>query len=995
MNSHSLISALMLGSAALTGSAQINAPDASGYLERARAMYADRNYTGCADQLRLMDSRHPSAAQSEEGKRLAALSALHLGRENALGLIKEWIADYPASPFKPEMLAAVGDYYFGRGEYAEAVEAYRKVDLVTLDAALREDVMYRTGYCKLMLAEFSDARDMFRYLADREGAYRTPSQFYLGYMAYAEGDYNTAMQWLPLVKGNPELAPAAEYYMAQIYFAQGEYQQALDKALAALRSDAVPQFAPEANRVAGESLFNLGRDDEAVGYLRAYAASTDQPKPSAFYILGVSEYKLGNYAEAIDKLRRVAPIDDAMGQSASLFLGQSYVQTGNADAALMSFERAYRMGYDRDVAETALYNYAVGKSRGGRVPFGNSVSMFENFLRQYPDSRYASEVQEYIVSGYMTDNDYESALKAIESMKRPTPAAMAAKQRALFMLATRDYAAGRYPEALRRFEDAAKITGADADIVRQSLLWQGSCLYELDRYDQAVKSFTRYIQASPATDPNLAVARYDLGYAQFAAGDYTAALASFRKLIDMRPADKAMLSDAYNRAADCLYYKSDFSGASALYDKSLELNPEAGDYALYQLAVMKGLMRDHKAKIAGIDRLIASYPSSGLIPAAMLEKAESYAALSDNNGAITVYNELVATYPTTAYGRKALLQLAITYQSAGRSGDALEAYKSVVTKYPTSEEARLASDDLKRIYAERGQLGDYTAFMAGVPDAPQTDPSELDALAFRAAEADYINNDRTERLTAYLRDYPHGIHEAQATYLLAEAAHAAGRTDDALRLATSLISTHPDADSVEDALLIKAESEQSRGMGEAALATYRQLESRAAGARMLQQARLGVMRTAMGLGLYDEALTAADKLLTSSAAGQTELAEVRFSRAAALARTGRTVEAIRIWTELAADPADLYGSRSAVSLAEAYLADGKFEQARTTADALINANPPHQYWLARGFIVLSDALRAEGNQFEADEYLRSLRNNYPGTETEIFEMIDSRLTPKK
>ena len=31
------------------------------------------------------------------------------------------------------------------------------------------------------------------------------------------------------------------------------------------------------------------------------------------------------------------------------------------------------------------------------------------------------------------------------------------------------------------------------------------------------------------------------------------------------------------------------------------------------------------------------------------------------------------------------------------------------------------------------------------------------------------------------------------------------------------------------------------------------------------------------------------------------------------------------------------------------------------------------------------------NNFEADEYLRALRENYPGTETDIFNDIDSRL----
>ena len=61
------------------------------------------------------------------------------------------------------------------------------------------------------------------------------------------------------------------------------------------------------------------------------------------------------------------------------------------------------------------------------------------------------------------------------------------------------------------------------------------------------------------------------------------------------------------------------------------------------------------------------------------------------------------------------------------------------------------------------------------------------------------------------------------------------------------------------------------------------------------------------------------------------------------------------------------------------------------ADALISSDTPQAYWLARGFILYSDVLRREGNKFEADEYLKSLRSNYPGTEADIFEMIDSRL----
>ena len=155
------------------------------------------------------------------------------------------------------------------------------------------------------------------------------------------------------------------------------------------------------------------------------------------------------------------------------------------------------------------------------------------------------------------------------------------------------------------------------------------------------------------------------------------------------------------------------------------------------------------------------------------------------------------------------------------------------------------------------------------------------------------------------------------------------------------------------------------------------------------------MRTAIMLDENATALQAADQLLASSAENLTGMPEVAYDRALALSRLGRTAEAEKAWSALAANPEEEYGARAAVSLAESQLAAGHADKARATADALINANPPHAYWLARGFIVLSDALRAQGNSFEADEYLRSLKSNYPGTEAEIFDMIETRLNQQK
>ena len=979
----------ILTAVALTVVAQTHSSDAQGYLDRGRAMLRDKNYTGLSQQMSQLARLNPTLAQSAEGRRLKAIASLHLpGQPDALELIESWLEDFPGDRNYPQMVALKGDYYFFDGEYHTAIDIYSSLDTSLLDMTTAADVDYRLGYSKMMLGESEAAAQLFSNLrGDRE--WGAAANFYLGYLAYAEGDYQKALQYLPAATSNPDFGPAAEYYIAQIYFAQGNYKESLPLAQKLVKENRIGEFYGEACRIAGESLFNLGREDEALPYLRKYAAVTSNPVPSASYILGVGEYKEGNYLEAVASLTRAAGDDNAMGQSANLFMGQSYVGLGKTDAALMCFEKAYRMRYDREVAESALYNYAVAKSEGGRVPFGNSISLFEDFLKQYPDSKYADSVREYMIAGYMSDNDYGQALRVIDSTRNPSVEMVKAKQQCLFALGTREYETGNVASALNRFRQAALITKADAKIARESLLWQGTCQYDLGQYAEAVKSFQSFIQASPSKDSNMVLARYDLGYSRFAMKDYKQALTNFKDVIQLNP-DKRMLADAYNRAGDCLYYQSDFAGAENYYRKSYETDPTTGDYALYQQAFMKGLRRDYSSKITGMDEMIEKYPQSALVPAAILEKAESYSAMGNEISAISNYRKLIEDYGTTSYGRKAALQLAITYQSQGKSEDAISAYRYVISTYPTSEEAKLASDDLKGIYADRGNLNEFRRFINSVPGAPAVEVSELDALSFRRAEADYVNNGEIGRIETYMREYPQGIYMAQALYFMSESEQKKGNAENALRYAMQVTENYPDSEVAPEALLIKAESEELTGEKEGALRSYQSLEKIASGSKLTQKARLGILRNGNELGRYDEALAAAEKI-GASGLDLNEQKEVEYLKAVALYGKGRKNEAMTMWEALSSEPSNIHGSKAAVNLAEAQLAAGNADAAVATADKLINANPPHQYWLARAFIVLSDGLRVQGNEFEADEYLRSLKTNYPGNESDIFEMINKRL----
>lgn len=963
--------------------AQKNITGAQGYLQRAEDMLADRNALGALDQLRALDILSPSQQTASDAELLRAQAMLMLGDEQAPGALARWIEHNPQSPRIAQARLALGNAIFAQGDYAAALAEYSSVSPQNLAAEPKDNMLFHKAYSTLALGDATTAEQIFATIP-ATGEYAAPRDFCLAYIAFDRGDYAGAYPLFNALRNHRDLGPSACYYLSLIAFAREDYREALSLAsyVASLK-DVGADYHREALRVSGESAFNLGDTKQAVKYLNAYAAeSNNNIPPSAAYILGVVRYRSGDTGAALPMFQKAAGGDDAMAQSANLYLGQCYIKGGDSSAALMAFEKAYRMKFDKAVSEEALYNYAVARTNGARAPFSNSVSLFENFLTLYPDSRYAPAVEKYVLHGYMSDNDYAGALRAINSMKRPSKEALAAKQRALFVLGTRDYSAGRTASALKKFQEAAAVRPGDASIERQTWFWQATCLYDNGSYDTAASLFLRYLRSAPAGDNSALLARYNLAYCAFNSERYNEALADFRKVIADKP-DARMKADALNRVADCLYYSGAYAEAAGTYAQACETSPANGDYALYQQAIMKGLMRDNSAKISGLDEMVVRYPNSSLIPAALLEKAETFAAMGKMKESVEAYNSLIRLYPTTATARKGMLQLAIAQAALGDNSAATETYRRVIKSYPTSEEARLAVDDLKRIHAANGTISEFTAFMASVPGAPQINPSELDALSFRAAEADYVNTDNTSKLEKYIADYPQGVHVAQALYYLADAASSTGDDKKALYYADKLLSNHPDASAADDALLIKAEALRSLGKGELALDAYTDLATRAVGSRNAGEARLGQMRTALELRRYAVVIEAADALDDSP--------EVVYSRAVALAATGHKEKAYAGWESLAKNPSELYGSMSAVALAQALLDDGDVAAAKKTADALINANPPHAYWLARAFIVLSDALRADGNTFEADEYLRTLRENYPGTETDIFEMINKRL----
>ncbi|MDE7407806.1 MAG: tetratricopeptide repeat protein, partial [Muribaculaceae bacterium] len=502
---------------------------------------------------------------------------------------------YAQSPMLPYARLLIGSDYFYKGDYKQTLVAFAKLDSLSLDVRTRQDLDYRKALSQLVTGDYASAEPALERLKSSD-AYGKAARFYLAYAAYASKDYDKALLLMDDVDKTVLPGSMADYYLAQIYYARRDFAKALDVAqpLTDAGRDVRPEFMLEACRVTGESMFELGRDEEAGKYLQRYVAGCANPLPSTRYVLGVIDYRGAHYADALTQLRPVADEENAIGQSANLLIGQCYVKDGDTRSALLAFRKASDMEFDSSVAETALYNYAVTSLQGAREPFGSTVNIFHDFISRYPRSSYAPKVEEYLISGYITDNDYDSALKSINGISNPSKDVLAAKQRVLFVMGTRKYSSGDYKGALSYFDQAAKLASYNSSIAIENTLWRGECLYRLGDYVKAEQAFRTYMSKAPKSALNHTQAAYDLGYALYSRKKYADARTQFQKVISDRKTDAAMKADAHNRVADTYYYTSDFSKAATHYDEAYRLNPSAGDYALYRHALMNWLSRNHK-----------------------------------------------------------------------------------------------------------------------------------------------------------------------------------------------------------------------------------------------------------------------------------------------------------------------------------------------------------------------------------------------------------------
>ena len=985
---------LVVGSHMASGqrSYQFDAPNR--LFVEGKELFSLKNYSGCIDKLEAYKQHSTDADLIQEADYMLVYSAYEQGRPNAVELLKDYLDVYPASRHADEVNFLIGSAHFGQGEYQKAIFWFNESNIDMLSPEQQEAYCFRLAYSLLQIGDMEKARGYFARIEQIGTKYREASTYYVAYIDYATGKYNNALVEFTRLKDLPDYKERSLYYITQIYFIQNKYEKVISEGKELLASYPDSENNSEVYRIMGNAYYHLGNEDQAINMLSKYVSSTDSPLRGDLYILGVCYYNKGNYSSAVNALGRTVRENDALSQNAYLYLGKSYLKLKDKNNARMAFEAAATSSFDKQVKEAAMYNYALLIHETAFTGFGESVTIFEDFLNDFPNSKYADKVNDYLVEVYLTTKNYQAALNSIDKIKHPSTKILEAKQDILFQLGTQAFTNMELDKAVDLFSRAISLGAYNLESRNDAYFWRGESYYRQGEYNKAISDYRTYLNNTRQRNTDMyALAHYNLGYSYFKLKEYGEALNRFRQYVNLESNQQTpAYADAYNRIGDCLFHNRQFAMAEENYTRAAQLQPSAGDYSVYQKGFLLGLQKDYKGKISVMDRLIREFPESQYVDDALFEKGRSYVLLDNNQAAAASFEQLMRDFPQSSLARKAGVQLGLIYFNDNQPEKAADAYKSVISNYPGSEEAKVALQDLKSVYIELNDINSFAAYANSLGGNVRFEVSEQDSLTYLAAEKLFMRGDNEgarRSLTNYLQTFPQGAFSSNANFYLASIAFAKKDLEEAKRL-FSLVLESGDTKFREESWARKAEIEYLDKDYAAAMESFKHLQAVAENPENKEAAKLGLMRCAELIGQPQEALLAANDLLKEPKLSPEIMSEARYVRAKAYISLKQENKALADLKEISKDTRTIHGAEAKYLLAQLYYDNKDDKNAETVLMNFIENGTPHQYWLARGFILLADIYIRQGDDFQARQYLTSLQNNYKGDD-EIAAMIEDRL----
>lgn len=960
---------------------QLSQQKAEQLFAKGRELVEHNNY-GAARQIfsEYLDATPISDSRRSEAQYYMAYSALSLGHEDGERLINDFIEKNPSSPRASTAYYDVALFFYDQKSYAKAVRYFRQVDFPALTADQQNKGRFAWGYSLFSDKKLNEALEQFNFVKNQRNAYAPAASYYAGYVEYANGAYDQALEDLKRAEQNSAYASVVPYLIANVYYRNRDYDALLAYG-ESVQSRPNLTNAREISMLMAEAYYFKGDYEKAVAaYEKYFSGGTGKSESPLLFRAGYASYTLGRQDKALEYLRTAAASSDTVSYYASYYLGIIYLQQGDKPLAMNAFNYARKNPADSDLAEESAFQFGKVAYDAGRAEV--AIPELEAFLQKHPSSAHRNEVREILAQAYVNGNNFNKAIEYIESLPTRNASMQQAYQKATYLKGSDLFNKEDYNQAISFFSKSLS-SPVDTRYTALANFWSAEAYSILGRYQEATRHYTDVLSHGGSSHVGGGVtlataARYGLGYAYYNLKDYERARTHFREYVNATDRRIANHTDALIRLADCYYISRSYPEAIEYYTRARNIGSPDNDYILLQTGTITGFQRNYTQARRLLNDLISSYPRSQYRDDALFQIAQFDIEQGNYQQAVDGLTQLLREMPGSSYAPYAYMRRAASYFNLKNYDATISDYSNVIREYPTHAAAEESLVPLQEALTLAGRPGDFDTFLAMFKRA-NPDSKGLENVEFEAAKNLYFNQRYTQALSAlrsFTTSYPQSARNAEAKYYMAESHFRLNNYDEAIPLYQELAQDHTlgYGPRIPGRL---AEIYFTTGQYGRATGDFRRLEQLASSKKDLFTAWSGLMQSYFHLKQYDSVAVYANLILEKGNvnASAQNMATLFLGKAAMEKGDYETAKDEFLNTLNTAR--DEYGAEAKYLLGKIFYLTKEHNQCYETLVGLNNDFSSYEEWVGKSFLLLADNFVAMEDDFQAKATLQSLIEHFP------------------
>ena len=920
---------------------------------------------------------------------LSAICDARLG--DGTEALEGFLAHRPTSPYRNEALMALGTEYYEKEMWEDAVECFERVDTELLSASQLERMAFECGHAHYNLSRVAESRQWLSKVVHSE-TYGSHARYMLGYFAYQEEDYPTARHIFLSFADDELYSGVIAYYLLHVEYRMKNYDYVVANVDQVLTGVGGSRHQ-ELHRMGAECQFRVENWEEAYKHIAALESEIgDAISREENYIAGYSLYRLGQTSKAAGYLQAACGAEDSMTRNAAYHLADCLLREGDKLGAMKSFSMSYLPEGNDPLSEDALYNYCKLLVELGGANFDEEILTLRSFIERYPASENRQEIEGYLVSVCYAANDLKLAYETLEAFGTIKGNIGKAMQSVAYYYAVECYELERYEEAKEYAEIALDLSHKNRDIAARTLFLLGHLDYRSGEYKMAAAMYKEYLSMKMTHHEDYPYAYYNMAYAKYARGDYNGAHKDFLSFLDLHSAKDEFYEDSYSCMGDAMAAAGKYKRAIEDYKKITGEEFHSRYYAAYRIAQMYGLSKDVPSRLAALEEIV-TLDEGPYVEDAHYEWGATLISDGQFGAAQEVIGSYLKRYPRSRERAIAQGNLALAYRNTGDTDSALAIYKNIVAEGHGSMAAHNALGEIRTIYLERNNIDGFFAYADQVGMNSDLGAVQRDSLSFVAAQRVYILGDKKTAAASfdkYLKDYPSGIYSDAALYYSADCRAELGDKGGAqeqLRMLSQMGHNKYTRRGYEKMARVAADNGDWATMTTA----YHWLLEESNSPSERREVMADYFASAMNSGDGGLIVDAAQYVEAQADAPAALVRRARFERAKVEEQRGNRNEAVEIYNLLRRNVANIEGAESAYRVVEIAYESGNYSRAEELVYEFASKSTPHQYWLAKSFLLLGDMFVIKGNLFQARATYQSVVDGYANQKDGIIAEAKARV----